>query len=69
MTAARAAETSGRRRWMSGTASRTCFIATATWFSPRKGTSPVSISQSTMPSEYRSDWDVQGCPSACSGAT
>ena len=50
-TAASALETSGRRAWTSGSCSRTCFIATATWFSPLKGTSPVSISNSTMPSE------------------
>ena len=31
--------------------SRTCFMATATWFSPWNGMSPVSISNSTMPSE------------------
>ena len=45
------AETSGRRYWTSGSSSRTCFIATATWFSPWNGTSPVSISKSTTPSE------------------
>ena len=43
-TAASALETSGRRICTSGSSSRTCFIATATWFSPRNGTSPVSIS-------------------------
>ena len=37
-------EISGRRELTSGRSSRTCFIATATWFSPRNGTSPVSIS-------------------------
>ena len=42
-TAAVVADTSGRR-WMSGRSSRTCFIATAIWFSPWNGTSPVSIS-------------------------
>ena len=50
-TAASAAETSGRRIWTSGRSSRTCFIATVTWFSPWNGTSPVSISKSTTPSE------------------
>ena len=43
-TAASAAEISGRRRWTSGSGSRTCFIATATWVSAWKGASPVSIS-------------------------
>ena len=51
MTAASEEETSGRRACTSGSASRTCFIATATWFSPLNGTSPVSISHSTIPSE------------------
>ena len=43
-TAAVVALTSGRIRWMSGRSSRTCFMATEIWFSPWKGTSPVSIS-------------------------
>ena len=64
-----AAELSGRRRWTSGISSRTWRIATATWFSPLNGTSPVSISKSTTPSEYRSDWPSTGRPSACSGET
>ena len=41
----------GARAWTSGSSSRTCFIATATWFSPWNGTSPISISYSTTPSE------------------
>ncbi len=43
-TAASRAETSGRMTWTSGRSSRTCFIATETWFSPWNGTSPTSIS-------------------------
>ena len=43
-TAARPAENTGRRLETSGRSSRTCFIATDTWFSPWNGTSPVSIS-------------------------
>ena len=50
-TAASVAETSGRMTWMSGRSSRTCFMATEIWFSPWNGTSPVSISYSTTPSE------------------
>ena len=50
-TEASVAEASGRRAWRSGMSSRTCFIATETWFSPWNGTSPVSISYSTTPSE------------------
>ena len=45
------------------------WYATATGVSPRNGTSPVSISYRTMPSEYRSDCTVTGWPSACSGET
>ena len=37
ITAASPAETSGRRCWTSGSSSRTCFIATATWFSALNG--------------------------------
>ena len=42
-------------------------VATVTWFSPSNGTSPVSISKSTTPSESRSDCGVTVWPSACSG--
>ena len=43
-TDASVAEASGRRDCRSGMSSRTCFIATETWFSPWNGTSPTSIS-------------------------
>ncbi len=44
-----------------------CFIAIATAESPSNGTRPVSISYSTIPTEYRSDGGPTTSPRACSG--
>ena len=47
--------------------SETCWYAIATAESPVKGGFPVSISYSTHPAEYRSDFAPTCSPRACSG--
>ena len=63
------ADTSGHSAWMSGRSSRTCFMATAIWFSPWKGTSPVSISEQHDAERVDVGLAVDVMAEHCSGET
>ena len=50
-----------------GGASRTCFIAISSGFSPSNGRRPARHWKATTPSAYTSESGLAPCPAACSG--